>query len=281
MSLALYQRNNPSSKMKKIIETAFATALFMFLFGGVNAQSKTDSTTYQFRKNEIGINLAPVLSYLMGGAPNSPRYSVSYKHLTKGGNAIRFGAGIQVIGDYYGSYFSIPSYDNYQIISYSSTTEVRRYSRYFQSPRYQGNVGFEWRRGKKRLSRFFGADLCIGYYRASMEQRDHFYSLDSTGMSNGNPLVMWKEDVPGSAGSLALSSNTPFFTAGISPFYGIRYPISRRFVLSAQMGVDFFFGLGKNVTDDYANGLHSENTWYQFNFDSPGIINDVSLVYRF
>lgn len=267
------------SKMKKIF---VITLLFSILASeGLKAQGmpKVDTAGYKFWKNELGMNVAPFACMAMGAYIYDAQYSFSFKRIVKGANALRINAGVQLfVNDRY-LYSSPHTPDNYELVSQSSTSEIRRYTESVRKPKLQLGLGYEWRKGNHRLSRFYGADLIVGRSSVQNTKKDYFMVLDSAGTPSSNGPV-WVRDPNNTQPSTAFDSRTNSFYLGLAPFYGLRFPITKRLILTAQVGFDMSMAIGNYETEDYANGIHLSGMVTSFDFNMRGI-SDVTLAYRF
>ena len=245
--------------------------------------AKTDTSGYKFWKNELGTNIAPIISSLMGGYIPNQQYTISYKRIIKGANAIRINAAIQIYvrNNFQTNNPNLP--DNYELVSQSANSEVRRYSEDKRDPKFQLGMGYEWRKGSHRLSRFYGLDLVLGRTSSSYTKKDYFMVLDSTASpsSLASGGAAWIIDPNNNQPSTAFDSRTNSLYFGLSPFYGLRYPITKRLIVTAQIGFDATMAIGNYTSDDYTNNIHLSGMVTTVDFDSRGVISDVTLAYRF
>ena len=236
--------------------------------------------TGTIKKNEIGFNTAPIASILLGSEPYAPKLSLSYKRVINERNALRFSSSYQFNwgdGQWYNLY-------NYDIVLQTDSTQIRRYRQSNNGDRAQVNTGYEWRRGKKKIKYFFGADLILGHTSHSYNLFDQSYVLEKglpyQSFSGGDTLYHFAPDNT-SQTSYVQSEKTHFVYGGVSPFLGLIYPLSKRFLLSVQMGVDASFSYGKTTHHDYTKNTTYDSFSSSLDFNSAGIVNDLSLVYRF
>ena len=181
------------------------------------------------------------------------------------------------------TYGGINLSDNYDLIAHTDSTQIRRYA--YQNPedKIQVNLGYEWRRGKKKLKRFFGTDVITGYYQSKITKRDYAFKLGYTKQQQITYGTKYPQYVPDDSqyATIAFSETSDLFYVGLSPFYGIRYPISKRFSMSVQTGFYLYFAFGNTSYNDYTKSVFKN---YSTNFLSTGIsnfINDISLSYHF
>ena len=136
--------------MKKI------AIIFVMIIPGMNSiaqgtLSNNDSTSsVKHRKNEIGINIAPVLSTLLSSYREKNRFSFTYKRILGEKSAFRLAAAID---QGFTSYSSTSEKSDTSIITYLNHDRI--------SPHL--NLGYERTFGKNKLKWFYGADLILGY----------------------------------------------------------------------------------------------------------------------
>lgn len=270
--------NTSTMKIKMISALIVIAAISITTFAG---PFKHDST--KVRNNEIGLNIAPLASGLMGASTFSPKYTVTYKKLCEQKSALRFS--LSYVARNGNSYFwSGPdSYDNYDVLSSSDSVQLRRYHTYKPGNKIQLSIGYEYRWGKKKLKHFVGADITGGYYKTTNVWEDKEYILrvwDSPNSGTSDSLPTWGQNTSAPT-SIARQITADMFYIGLNPFYGLRYDVSKRFTLSAQTGFDLSFDFGNSYDDNYANGTYTEGRQIWFNFETIGLISDLSLIYHF
>jgi len=257
-------------KKKSVLAFTIAIAITSTSFA---SGIKYDST--KVRTNEISLNIAPVATGLMGASIFSPRYSLSYKKIVKEKNALRFGASYLVRNSEYYSYYN----DNYSVLFSSDSVQMRRYFKYDAGNKIQISAGYELRWGKHKLKHFAGADVIGGYYKTRTTWEDKEYYLTIT-PNQGDTFPQWKQNTSIPV-SLARETIAEMFYVGISPFYGVRLDISKRFAMSAQVGFDASFDFGNSTDNNYYAGTYTETKIISFNFETSGLISDLSLIYKF
>jgi hypothetical protein len=224
----------------------------------------------EIKKNEAGLNTAPFITMFLGAEMYHPKIALSYKRIIKSKNAIR--ASINSLSETYIN----SNYKNYYIISQTDSTQLRRNYENTNGNKYQVNIGYEWRKGKKKLKYFFGNDLIFGYAGEKHRTYDENYILQKTIIGKDTLNQFYLDS------SITIEySSTRYLYAGISPFIGLYYPLSKKFVLSIQTGADILFSIGRVRTKDYIKNETSEVRVSTFDLNMNGLINDLSLVYRF
>ena len=255
--------------MNTKIIIALATAIAVSC-GTFATETKFDST--KVRKNELGLNIAPLAVALMGGSSYYPRYALTYKRWFTEKRAIRIGVSYnEQVGDY--PLGGLP----YKTLQLTDSTRRDYYSYYQANEKYQLNLGYQFIFGKRKLKQFAGIDLILGLYHSHYYSYAETIEFDTTGVGQSNAglyeTLLYSTDLG------TTNYDTKFI--GLSPFYGIMFPVSKRFSVSAQVGYDFTYGITTATKSIYSAGQPQSYTYNVFEINSPGIVNDVSLIYRF
>jgi hypothetical protein len=231
------------------------------------SQEKKDSLI----KNEIGVNTIPLIKASIGvDHSKENRYALSYKRVISPKSALRLTAIIGKVNP-----LPLNSIEAGDTVFQSPTGGLINYkenrSSYFKP---QLNIGYERRFGKKSLNFFYGADLIIGGYQkeSTMQQ----FNLISDTL-NGGTFWTYQESNPNQIGI----KKTNALYGGVNSFFGVRYNFSKHFLISAQIGVNLTVVQEKTTETDAFN-IQKRYTRNQFDFTTgEGLINDISLVYRF
>jgi hypothetical protein len=247
--------------------------LSLNIFVGSIVAQTSDSTKNKstFKKNEISINTAPVLKQLLtNGEASATRFSFSYKRNINEKSALRFSIVADQINN---EAFNHHNAGRDLIILNSDSVLIRQetISPGFISPHL--NIGYERLFGKGKLKWFYGADLTLGYSENETFRQNIILHKDSIQGSYG-----WSENQ--NHPEIISRSHTKTVSIGVSPFWGAKYPISKRFSISAQVGVDAVFrdqrvserGVGFNKNAHFSS--------FDFNLDT-GFLNDISIIYKF
>lgn len=203
------------------------------------------------RKNEIGININPVLGFINPNLQHQKRFEISYKRILNEKSAFRTSVGVTYFG--YRSYSSWKSNKLAENGSYSQNSSTS----YIK-------IGYERRFARKKLEFFYGADILIGYYRNQYSSPITKYQNDSL-LSPLNSLA---------AQEMKTESG---FKLGVSPFIGARYNFTDAFSVSVQMGYDFTYQFGQKVVNTDNNITRTRTRA----FNQPGFFTDVSFRYKF
>jgi hypothetical protein len=258
-----------------------ASILFLLaMIFGTSLYANPDSTVY--RKNEVGLNLLPAIVIPSVSSNQrfdyNPIFGLYYKREFCKKNFLRFrfqySPQFDIINRYSSSY-SVPENDS---MYYS-------YTRNFDSKPFmlQLNIGYERVKALKKVSFFYGADL--------------YYNFGHHKVSTYSEKILTRNIFPPSpnAGSYSYIIEDKKYTSGFETKYqsagalihgGIRYPLSKRWLLSAQCGLDFnmFYLSNQKSTDTNGNtfasgfqGIYNPLT----NFELFPLLNDISVVYSF
>ena len=255
--------------MKKII------LIILFLTGIVSnkalCQKKPvpDSTANQLiRKNEIGTNIAPALIGFMGGFYDNARYTLTYKRLNGKKEAFRFGVNY--------TFPSSPDAFNgtsYSVVSKTDSSEIRQYSFSHKNDEFGLNLGYEFISEEKKWKIFYGLDVILGYYTTDSNIDNITYKQSSSYSYYGisYDAIEWQ--------TITRSNSTVFYIGG-SPFLGLKYPLYKHFLVSAQTGLDLIYNMVKNEkVDEYGN--HSKIDFNTKSLNGNSLINNVSLIFSF
>jgi hypothetical protein len=253
--------------MKKMI----ILPLFMSVMNILAQTEKPDSLKNHsfFKKNEVSVNTAPVFKQLLTtGGSGSTRFSIGYKRYLNEKSALRFSLMADRIDN---AVYNI--HERSVIILNSDSVLIRQET---VSPPYFSphiNIGYERLFGKRKLKWFYGADLVLGYSQNKTFKQNIVLYRDST---QGSTSWTEKEYRP----EIVARSTTKTFFMGVTPFFGVKYPLSKRFSVSAQVGVDAIFR-DQRVTDvSQGKNVHSHFSTFDFNQDT-GFLNDISIIYKF
>ncbi|MCE3278857.1 MAG: hypothetical protein K0S44_1048 [Bacteroidetes bacterium] len=222
------------------------------------------------KKNEIFLNTAPLFRMLLNaGEPAITRFSITYKRAMTDKSAFRF----SLMADMVNKDGHYPHNRKETIILKSDSVLIKQKN---ISPGYVSphlNLGYERLFGKRKLKWFFGADLTFGY-AASRSYTNQVRLVKDPGLGTNT----WVE--VGETEHTIASVNRKILAFGLSPFFGAKYPISKRFFISAQVGADMTYRI-EDITEH--EGLSKKNYKVTvFDFDqAAGVINDISIVYKF
>jgi hypothetical protein len=246
--------------------------IFSLLVYFANAEAQTiTSDSFNLKKNEIGLNTAPVLRHLLtNGDASSTRYSLTYKRNLNKRSALRFSLVADLINNSkYDHHYS----GNDKIILNSEGILVRQeiVSPNFISPHL--NVGYERLFGKGKLRWFYGADLTFGYSENRVVKQNIALQKDSMQASQTWVENEYKPEI-------VSRTTIKTIAVGLTPFFGAKYPISKRFSISAQVGVDIVFRDQRISEKGFEANRKMHVSTFDFNQDA-GFMNDISIIYKF
>lgn len=221
-------------------------------------------------RNEISLNIIPVAHFLMGGYGYQYRFNAMFKRVAADyRSAWRFGVGAynserDLWGDDFRHYY----------ITSDSTRTVNQFS-INGSPSIRGNFGYEWRsKGRRKLQTWIGTDLIAGGFTEQYILSDYYEIKDSTGG--------WRQDFVIGLRDFEIyeARRSFYFQTGISVNAGLRYALNRYFLINFQTGADAFVYFGKEYQQASRTTLKAAQKT-AFGFHTPGILNEVALVFRF
>ncbi len=257
-------------KKRRILFPLFAIVVSASAQEGTDFSPKSD-TVPQFKKNEISINTAPIFRALLnGGSAQATRFSATYKRNLTSKSAFRF----SIIADMMNQNSYHPNPWNEVIILQTDSVLIKQTT---VSPSYVSphvNIGYERLFGKNKLKWFYGTDLTLGYSKSESYKQNKTLVRDTAVGPNA-----WVE-VMDTQADIVYKTKTKAFSVGISPFFGAKYPLSKRFSISAQVAVDLVFQKSQVVETKGATTRKFTYSTFDFN-QNTGIVNDISLIYKF
>lgn len=225
-------------------------------------------------RNEIGVDVSPLLSLMISNPKTFDHVSIVYKRYLDRNDILRVGAKLGY--DIYTSYFtSVPSI-NQQSPSprpnqwLQEDTFVQQINQKNVTLTPTLHIGYEHRFGKRRIKGILGVDIIAGVEvfneERTIERFEKFTVLDSvvnytyTGYYSVKPTEQ-----------LAYRSISAL--VGISPFVGMYAHLVPYFSLSAHLGYDLYYSFPLKTT--------SSQRYDGFNLNTDAFIADVSLIYVF
>lgn len=222
----------------------------------------------EFKKNELSINTAPFLRALLNaGNVGVTRFSTTYKRNLNERSALRF----SFVADFY-AYNDHSNFQKELIILRMDSVLVKQktVSQNYVAPHV--NIGFEKLFGKHKLKWFYGADVFVGYSEKRSFKQNTTLRRDTT-----QGPFSWVEDEFNR--DIVSKTNVKTISIGLSPFFGAKYPISKRFSISAQVGGDMAYRT--NNISEMTSSTHKTSRISEFDFSVPALLNDISLIYKF
>ncbi len=227
---------------------------------GVFAQSKSDSL--KVMKNEIGINLIPLINNGSQNNNNKATANVFFKRQLKNNWYGR--ASVILFSN------STNNYDNPLDIHALPNSKLSiEYVQNNSWPFLQYNLGVEKRFGKGKIKQFAGCDLGYAHYKS--EKKLLYGIRDSIENKFPYSLINKTDSV---VSHIRKTSNAIILT----PFYGLQFDISKHFFFSAQAGVALSI-----VNENSKSLINNANSIRITNFDLniSGVSSNFSMCYRF
>ncbi|CAN5432353.1 hypothetical protein BH10BAC1_BH10BAC1_02870 [soil metagenome] len=260
--------------MKKtvILFSLFVTVVSASAQEGIdlNPKPKPKPDT-ELKRNEISINTAPVFKILLGATNfEANRFSFTFKRNLSSKSALRFSLMADKVE---GDEFRFAPW-NEVIILESNNVMIKQTT---SSPAYlrpHVNIGYERHFGKHKLQWFYGADATCGYSKNNTVVQNKLLTKDTT--QGPNTWIYVNEF----RADIVSRTDRKIISVGISPFFGAKYPISKRFSISAQVGVDMTFQKIEAIETQGTVAKKFNYSTFDFN-GSTGLLNDISLVYKF
>jgi hypothetical protein len=223
------------------------------------------------KKNELSINTAPFLRVLLNaGNMDVTRFSATYKRNLNERSALRFSLVADFINNKAYNDFNNSQKEVILLRTDSVLIKQKIISQNYVAPHM--NIGFEKLFGKHKLKWFYGADVFVGYSEKRSFKQNTTLRRDTT-----QGPFSWVEDE--SNREIISKTNVKTISIGLSPFFGAKYPISKRFSISAQVGGDMAYRT--NNISEMTSSTHKTSRISDFDFFEPSILNDVSLIYKF
>lgn len=271
----------------------FATAalLFLLLPCGIFAQDSTavsqngkhkkrfdisfhNDTLTPYGKNELAFNMAPFVSTLLGGFPDYQfRLSLFYKkQMQSPRNHMRFG--LTYCPTVNNPFFADKPDDLYFVTG--DSTRIRSSVSDNGRKPVQFNFGFERRGGNfRKLSGYYAVDLLYGAYLRNYYLYNYYERQDENNE--------WSYDDRIETDRVILNDSRKTFNwyAGVSVNAGLRYALTSRFFLTAQIGFEATYGqMTVYKSNRWGDTLYG-NTYSSADFSTNALINEFALAYRF
>lgn len=244
----------------RIIIVLIATIINMGLF----AQSKSDSL--KVMKNEIGVNLIPLINYGSQSYNNKAVANVFYKRQLK--NNWHGRASVILFSN------STNNYDSPLDIHALPNSKLSiEYAQNNSWPFLQYNLGVEKRFGRGKIKQFAGCDLGYAHYKSENKLlygiRDSIENNFPYSLINRTDSVIY---------NVKKTSNAIILT----PFYGLQFDINKHFLFSTQAGIALSFVNEncKTIVDNQINKNYVGTSFYS-DLNISGVSCNFSICYRF
>jgi hypothetical protein len=240
-----------------------ATALFILITASSAMAQQTDSLN---TKHELHFDVRPGLIFLLGADDKAPSYGFTYKFSPDGKGAWR--AGFRYVDTWNTSTYKVErGFDE-------SAFVVETYHSY-SGPGFQGSAGYEWIKGQKRLKAFYGADIAYRRYSSVMTKGTFYYAADSCSTCLPGQIPV---DPVRSYGEYIKSTTDRY---QLSLFCGLKYPVWKRLMISAQAGIGVMYETGRSRSTFSNNSTPASYRFSGWNIADMPFVNDVSVAYKF
>jgi hypothetical protein len=246
--------------------------LSLLVFG---AQANTSDSL--IRKHEIGVNLSPLVTTLMGSWNNQPQFSVQYKRVrdNKPNKVFRTGLYFQPMRDYmYGTNPTV-------VISKSESVLVEQITQQ-SGARGRLAVGYEHRKPLKTGFTFlFAADAFVGFGNEFRSRSLRTSVIDSIYYQ---PYVGYQQSInfeEGVTHNKITDFRYRYNEYGLTLNIGLMHPLVKdRWWIKGVFRIDSFLQTGRLEQEDYLNMTSQNSRLSSFNFEQF-VISEVSVFYRF
>jgi len=231
--------------------------LIFFVFEMRGQDSSSTKQVLKIRKNEIGINVLPVLVELTGAMPDhKDLINITYRRLIKNKHALRITSGV------YTPEYERPDYIA-AVISKSNSVAVIQNNK-VGGINLQAGIGYEYIIGRRRLKHVVGLDLTYNYQKQIIST-DYSLVKDSIGPNN------FHQSTSSSIDTGKVVKNNYYNKIGANLFYSLRYPLSKKWLMTASVILSW---------QTYRTQDLSQNVRI-YDFNVNGLVSEVSLFYRF
>jgi len=230
--------------------------------------ASTDSVKTTTKRNEIGLNIGPMLLVALGAAPYSqPLLGITYKRVY-GKWAFRTNFTMRVYDD--------PSSAD-QVVTVDSMYRVRTNS--MKHAYYTLRAGMEYRiQLKTRCWLVAGVDLQAQLLQTRRRIYQTNYPINA--IINPGTADVHYQTGSGTTSTLA-EEDSREQVAGLGLTAGLMIPIGKRFWILGQCRFDSFYGPGQRTFKDNVTGTTKKYNYNSFYFDVEGALAEVYLFYRF
>lgn len=255
--------------MKSYKNIILTTSVF-FVFTTQQIYGQTDSTTSLNKKNEIGLNIGPVVLVMLGSSPYSQPLGLTYKRVfSKWAFRTNF-TFKPSSNDAYSSITEKTKVNDSTLIW--NTTSRRNWS-------LVGRVGVEYRYKFKRGWYFVtGIDLQAQHSVNSKAITVANYRIDSIGNSGSAEQfyhTTYKEQ------KNLLEEKVITKQVGVGLTVGTIIPLSKHWLILAQFRADGGVGPSNRKTTDFVKGKTISSSSTSFDFNTSAAFSELSLFYRF
>lgn len=255
--------------MKRTTISMVALATCSTLLAG-NLFSQSDTLPARCKKNEIGVNIGPLVLVALGAEPYAQAFGITYKRVY-GKWALRtnlsFVPPLNLITENY----TERKLFNDSIYSHQTTFNRNR--------NYTGRLGLEYRNTfKNGWSFVIGGDL-LGHYAVNNRYiLNSVFKVDSIkGAGTANPTIFASQKEQ----KKLLDEDITRTQMGIGLTVGLIVPFNKHWCAQAQYRIDAMAGPQKKTTNDFVAGKTTRSNNTVFDFSSGAAVSELSLFYRF
>ncbi len=238
----------------------------------MQAQLKTvKQDSVKIQKNEIGIDMIPIVSLLSNSNSTSSKNSIQFKRSLNKNWYLRANITAITRQDNYSNGYS-------QILGEKDSMVFIKYKKSVTKPEFQFNTGVEYRWGKNRIKYFVGSD--IGYCFSKSDFSINYGERDKSNYYS-NPDYAGTSYYGSKKDSTITSFSLKTKGIGITPFIGMQFHFSKRWFFSAQVGPQFQIMRSKQTINFDNSNTYPSMNYSIVNFDVNGFLNNFSLFYKF
>ncbi len=243
---------------------------FFFVLATVQMYGQADSTKLRSKKNEIGINVGPIVLLMLGATPYSQPPGLTYKRVF---NKLAFRTN-----------FTFKPSGNDLFKSTTDRTKVNDTTLIWTTTNrknrsFVGRIGVEYRH-KLKIGWYLvtGIDILGQYSIYNRQILQATFKIDSIGGSGtAEPTyhTTYKE------GKKLLEEKVITKQVGIGLTIGTLIPLGKRWLVLAQFRADGYVGPANSKTIDFVTGKSVNSSSTSFDFNAGVALSELSLFYRF
>lgn len=219
----------------------------------------------------IGVNAVPFLNYLgnmfgkrennninpaeFGGVPavpglDNPTMSIFGKYFLTDQTALRLNVGIGINSQTQSQYVQNDAAIAENPLSVDQVEDTYKYRNSGMSVA----IGYEWRRGGKRLQGFWGGQAILAYYNSkhyfgygnAITEVNQIPTQNSSWNNNGNVQVpsLSNDNNVGGNSRLLMQSDGRSWTYGLGGFVGVEYYIAPKISIGCEMSLNLLWTTG-------------------------------------
>ena len=225
------------------------SCILFFSLLKTSAQENVISTNlFDLRQHQLGVNIAPAIAELAGGANNRPRYAIHYKSVAEN-NGLRFSASWTDVK---------PTLSTKTIEIEENLVVLQEHATHLDL--FDLRAGYEIYLGEKGWI-VLGADAILGFRR--VDERTNYSSVVGQFQTSDLANIPVADQPP---------LSTRYNTIGFSPFVGAKVDLGSSWTLQANTGLDFLYNkIVSPITS-------KEGNFAEFRYN---LIDQIVLSYKF